>query len=157
MLHSMLLTLATAFMGCGGSGNDSQPAEVIIRVSPETVNAPAEGGTYIVNVTTTGKEWGTAVGSDFFTVKAQNTAAQTGTLTITVPANPMAESRSGAVTVMSGSARKNIIVSQAAAEAPAYDVPEGYTLVWQDEFDNGSELNAADWTHEVQGDHWVNN
>ena len=157
MLHSMLLTLATAFMGCGGSGNDSQPAEVVISVSPETVNAPAEGGTYTVNVTTTGKEWGTAVGSDFFTVKAQNTAAQTGTLTITVPANPMAESRSGAVTVMSGSARKNIIVSQAAAEAPAYDVPEGYTLVWQDEFDNGSELNAADWTHEVQGDHWVNN
>jgi len=157
MLHSMLLTLATAFMGCGGSGNDSQLAEVVISVSPEAVNAPAEGGTYTVNVTTTGKEWGTAVGSNFFTVKAQNTAAQTGTLTITVPANPMAESRSGAVTVMSGSARKNIIVSQAAAEAPAYDVPEGYTLVWQDEFDNGSELNAADWTHEVQGDHWVNN
>ena len=35
--------------------------------------------------------------------------------------------------------------------------PEGYSLVWKDEFDNGSELNAADWTHEVQSDHWVNN
>ena len=157
MLNSMLLSLAVALWGCGGSGNDSQPAEVVISVSPETVSAPAEGGTYTVNVTTTGKEWGTAVGSDFFTVKAQNTAAQAGMITITVPANPVAESRSGAVTVMSGTARKSITVTQAAAEKPAYDAPEGYQLVWQDEFDEGTELNSVDWTHEVQSDHWVNN
>ena len=153
----MLLSLAVALWGCGGSGNDSQPAEIVINVSPETVNAPAEGGTYTVNVTTTGKEWGTAVGSDFFTVKTQNTAAQAGTITITVPANPVAESRSGAVTVMSGMARKSITVTQAAAEESAYDAPEGYQLVWQDEFDEGTELNSVDWTHEVQSDHWVNN
>ena len=153
----MLLSLAVALWGCGGSGNDSQPAEIVINVSPETVNAPAEGGTYTVNVTTTGKEWGTAVGSDFFTVKTQNTAAQAGTITITVPANPVAESRSGAVTVMSGTARKSITVTQAAAEESAYDAPEGYQLVWQDEFDEGTELNSVDWTHEVQSDHWVNN
>ena len=157
MLNSMLLSLAVALWGCGGSGNDSQPAEIVINVSPETVNAPAEGGTYTVNVTTTGKEWGTAVGSDFFTVKTQNTAAQAGTITITVPANPVAESRSGAVTVMSGTARKSITVTQAAAEESAYDAPEGYQLVWQDEFDEGTELNSVDWTHEVQSDHWVNN
>ena len=29
--------------------------------------------------------------------------------------------------------------------------------MWQDEFNEGTELNAADWTHEVQKDHWVNN
>ena len=157
MLNTFLFSLAVVLSGCGGSEDDPKPAEVIISVSPETVNAPAEGGTYTVSVTTTGKEWGTAMGENFFTVKTQNTAAQAGTLTITVPANPVAEVRSGAVTVMSGTARKTVTVIQAAAEKAAYNAPEGYSLVWQDEFNDGSELNKADWTHEVQKDHWVNN
>ena len=156
MLSNMLLILAAALCGCGGSGDDSQPAAVMITVSPEFVDVPANGGTYSINVTTTGKEWGIALGDEFFTAKAQNTAAQAGTITITVPANPVAEARTGAVTVMSGMARKTVTVSQAAAEQAAYDAPEGYHLVWQDEFNEGTELNAADWTHEVQNSGWVN-
>ena len=58
---------------------------------------------------------------------------------------------------MSGAARKTISVHQAAAEKPGYDAPDGYQLVWNDEFESGSELNSNDWTHEVQKDHWVNN
>ena len=34
--------------------------------------------------------------------------------------------------------------------------PEGYKLVWQDEFNEGSQL-SNEWTHEVKDDHWVNN
>ena len=157
MLNSVLLSLAVALWGCGGGDDDPQSPPVSITVSPETINAPAEGGTYTVNVTTTGNEWGVAMGENFFTVKSQNTAAQAGTLTITVPANPVAETRTGAVTVMSGTARKTVTVTQAAAEKAAYEAPDGYKLVWHDEFDEGTELNSADWTHEVQKDHWVNN
>ena len=157
MLNTFLLSLAVALWGCGGGDDDPQSPPVSITVSPETINAPAEGGTYTVNVTTTGNEWGVAMGENFFTVKSQNTAAQAGTLTITVPANPVAETRTGAVTVMSGTARKTVTVTQAAAEKAAYEAPDGYKLVWHDEFDEGTELNAADWTHEVQKDHWVNN
>ena len=157
MLNTFLLSLAVALWGCGGGDDDPQPAPVSITVSPETIDAPAEGGTYTVNVTTTGNEWGVAMGENFFTVKSQNTAAQAGTLTITVPANPVAETRTGAVTVMSGTARKTVTVTQAAAEKAAYEAPDGYKLVWHDEFDEGTELNSADWTHEVQKDHWVNN
>ena len=157
MLNSILLSLAVALWGCGGGDDDPQSLPVSITVSPETVNAPAEGGTYTVSVTTTGNEWGVAMGENFFTVKSQNTAAQAGTLTITVPANPVAETRTGAVTIMSGTARKTVTVTQAAAEKAAYEAPDGYQLVWHDEFDEGTELNAADWTHEVQKDHWVNN
>ena len=169
MLNSVLLSLAVALMGCGGDGDDPQPAPVSITVSPETINVSAEGGIYTVSVTTTGKEWGVAMSESFFTVTTQNTAAQTGTITITVPANPVAEARSGAVSVMSGTARKTITVTQAAAEKPAYNAPEGYSLVWNDEFTGpadplannyayGSyELNADDWTHEVKNAGWVNN
>ena len=157
MLSSMLLSLAVAFTGCGGGGDDPKPVEVSITVSPESISAPAEGGTFTVSVTTTGKEWGTAMSDEFFTVKAENTAAQTGSLTITVPANPVAETRTGAVTVMSGTARKTVSVTQAAAEKSQYDAPDGYTLVWHDEFEEGTALNSADWTHEVKNSGWVNN
>ena len=156
MLNTFLLSLAVALWGCGGGDDTPQPASVSITVSPETVNAPAEGGTYTVNVSTTGKEWGVGIGDNFFKVETQNTAAQAGTITIKVPANPVAEARTGAVTVMSGAARKTITVTQAAAEQAAYDAPEGYKLVWQDEFNEGTELNPADWTHEVQPSGWVN-
>ena len=156
LINTILLSLAVAFSGCGGSGDDPKPAEVVLTVSPESISAPAEGGTFTVSVSTTGTEWGVAMGEDFFTVKAQNTAAQAGTLTITVPANPVAETRTGAVTVMSGTARKTISVTQAAADKPAYYAPEGYQLVWNDEFNEGTELNKVDWTHEVQNSGWVN-
>lgn len=36
-------------------------------------------------------------------------------------------------------------------------IPEGYKLVWNDEFNEGSELNSTDWRHEVQKSGWVNN
>ena len=159
MLSSFMLSLAVALTGCGGSddNDDQQPAAVTITLSQESINAPAVGGSYTVSVTTTGKEWGAYADQDFITVDAKNTVGQSGTVTLTVPANPTTSTRTATVTVMSGNARKTISVTQEAAAQSAYNAPEGYTLVWQDEFNKGSELDAADWTHEVQKSGWVNN
>ncbi|MBP5355301.1 MAG: family 16 glycosylhydrolase [Prevotella sp.] len=157
MLNSLLISLAVALWGCGGGSNDEPERIASITVSPENIQAPADGGTYIINVTTTGTEWGAGTESTaFFTLKAQNTASSSGTITITIPVNPLTESRTGNVTIMSGTARKTITVTQAGAEKAAYNAPEGYQLVWHDEFNEGTELNKADWTHEVQGSGWVN-
>ena len=170
MLNTFLFSLAVALWGCGGSDNDDpQPAAVSITLSQTNVTAPAEGGRYTINVTTTGKEWGAYADQEFITVETKNTVAQTGTMTVTVPANPTTSARTGTVTVMSGVARQTISVTQSAAEKPAYNAPDGYILVWNDEFDgnygyapneNGvprTELNPNDWTHEVQKKGWVNN
>ena len=156
MLYTLLLSLTVALLGCGGDGKDEpQPAQGI-TVSQETITVPAEGGTYTINVTTTGKEWGAYADQDFIKVDAKNTLSSSGTLTIKVAANPITEERKGIVTIMSGAARKGIAISQAAAAQSAYYAPEGYSLVWHDEFDQGSELNADDWYHEVQNSGWVN-
>jgi beta-glucanase (GH16 family) len=170
MLNTLLLSLAVALWGCGGSDNeDPEPAAVSITLSQTNIAVPVEGGRYTINVSTTGKEWGVYADQEFITVEAKNTVAQTGTLTVTVPANPTTSARTGTVTVMSGVARQTISVTQSAAEKPAYNAPDGYTLVWNDEFDgnygyapneNGvprTELNPNDWTHEVQKKGWVNN
>ena len=157
MFNTILLTLVAALLGCGGSGDDPETPALSITVSPDAISAPADGGTYTVSVTTTAKEWGAYAEGDFFTVEAKNTVAQSGTIIVTVPANPTTSARTGSVTVMSGAARKSISVTQAAAEKSLYNAPEGYTLVWNDEFDSGSELNQNDWTHEVKNAGWVNN
>ena len=169
MLHTFLLSLAAVVCGCGGSDNDDPlPSTVNITLSQESIEAPAEGGTYTINVNTTGKEWNAYADQEFIIVGAKNTAAQTGTLTVAVPANPTTSVRTGTITVMSGSARKSISVTQMAAEESPYYAPEGYQLVWQDEFDgnygyapneNGvprTELNPDYWTHEVKDAGWVN-
>ena len=158
MLNTLLLTLAVALWGCGGSDSDDiQPATASIAVSQTSISVPAAGGTYTISVATTGKEWGAYADKDFFSIDAKNMAAQSGTLTVTVPANPMNSARTGTITIMSGSARQTISVSQEGAAKAAYNAPDGYNLVWHDEFDSGSVLNSTDWTHEVQKDHWVNN
>ncbi len=169
MLYTFLLSLAAVVCGCGGSDNDDPlPSTVNITLSQESIEAPAEGGTYTINVNTTGKEWNAYADQEFIIVGAKNTAAQTGTLTVAVPANPTTSVRTGIITVMSGSARKSISVTQLAAEESPYYAPEGYQLVWQDEFDgnygyapneNGvprTELNPDYWTHEVKSAGWVN-
>ena len=156
MIHTLLFAFAVAlFGGCGGSGDEPKPA-VAITVSQESISAPANGGVYTVNVTITGKEWGAYADKDFVTLDAQNTMSQSGSLKVTVAANPTTDARTAAVTIMSGAARKTITVTQEAAEQAAYYAPDGYSLVWHDEFDKGSELNPDDWVHEVQNAGWVN-
>ena len=57
MLYTFLLSLAAVVCGCGGSDNDDPlPSTVNITLSQESIEAPAEGGTYTINVNTTGKE-----------------------------------------------------------------------------------------------------
>ena len=157
MLYTLLLSLTVALWGCGGDGKDEpQPGNVNITVSQENISVPASGGIYTINITTTGKEWGAYASDDFIILDMENTTSQSGSMTITVPANPLTSVRTGVVTIMSGSGRKSINISQEAAAESAYYAPDGYTLVWHDEFDKGSELNGDDWIHEVQNSGWVN-
>jgi beta-glucanase (GH16 family) len=158
MFNTLLLSLAVALWGCGGGdSNDTQPPAATITVSQNSISVPASGNTYTITVTTTGKEWGAYSDKDFITLDTKNTAAQSGTLTVTVPANPYTEARTGSVIVMSGAARTTISVTQAAASQATYDAPEGYKLVWHDEFDNGSQLNSNDWEWETWEKGNVNN
>ena len=157
MFHTLLLSLAAALLlGCGGDGKDEPQPEVSITVSQDNISVPASGGTYSVNVSITGKEWGAYADKDFITLDAQNTTSTSGTLKVIVAANPTTDARTATVTIMCGATRKSIAVSQEAAEQAAYYAPDGYSLVWHDEFDSGSELNPNDWVHEVQNSGWVN-
>ena len=146
-----------AFASCGGGDDNDKPApQVTISSQPESLSAGADGGTFAINVSTTGKEWGAYSNEDWIEVSNRGTTSANGTIEVTVKANPTTNPRNGSIQLMSGSARKEIAVTQAAAAKASYYAPEGYNLVWHDEFDSGTELNPNDWTHEVKNSGWVN-
>ena len=129
MLYTLLLSLTVALWGCGGDGKDEPTPAITITVSQESISVPVNGGVYTVNVTTTGKEWGAYDNKNYIAIDTKNTTSQSGSVTITVDANPLTETRAGEVTIQSGAARKTITITQEAAEESPYYAPEGYTLV----------------------------
>ena len=159
LLYSLLFAFGSLFVGCGGDdADDTTPVvNATITAQPETITIPATGGTYTINVSTTGKGWSAYSNENWVRVSVESTSSNSGTVSVTVPENPNTLARTGTVIIMSGTARKTIPVSQAAADESPYYCPDGYHLVWHDEFDDGTVLNANDWTHEVQKSGWVNN
>lgn len=96
-------------------------------------------------------EW--SVKSNDTWIKAEKTG---GELIITSLANDAKTSRKGTVEVEAGTEKAVVSIIQESAEDREINTPEGYRLVWHDEFGEGSTL-GSDWTHEVQGAGWVNN
>ena len=165
MIYSLLMFFGLALTSCNKdtynepSSHEPNATITASAVGVQTVDdiivVPAEGATFTVQVTTTGGEWNAYTNEQWFKVAAQNTVGNSGIVTVTVPESGIGHEQTGEIIIMSGTARKALPLMQLAAEQPYY-APEGYELVWHDEFDDGTELNAADWTHEVQGAGWVN-
>ena len=92
MFNTLLLSLTMALTGCGGGGEDPQPAAPTITTSVETINAPAAGGSYTINVTTTGKEWGVYADGAFIKTQPQYASSQ---VALTIDENPNTSERTG--------------------------------------------------------------
>lgn len=164
MTRTMLLSvlfLAATLTGCGGNENNTDsgsPNEVTLTLSSENVTLEATGSSADVTVSST-REWGAYTSASWVSVTPKSSVERQTVMTITAIANTETEPRTATVTLMSGTVRKQITVTQKAGEADPNlpEAPEGYKLVWNDEFDQGSELATSKWTHEVQKPGWVNN
>lgn len=163
-IFSIALASVISLCACGGSNADGKnevPDTLTLTATPETFSFNAEGGEGKVTVNAT-REWSVfATNSEsWISVSPSSGMSGSASVNISVKANDTYEERKGSVTVKAGTERRFINISQEAAEKPqyAFSCPlDGYNLAWHDEFDEGETLNAADWVHEVQKDHWVNN
>ncbi|MDE6206765.1 MAG: family 16 glycosylhydrolase [Muribaculaceae bacterium] len=161
LLLANLLFVALGVCACGGDNDEPAPAAVAITVSSESLTFEAAGGDAGIEVSTTGREWDAAASDSWLTIRKSGTASAKGSVTVTVAANTTHKERTASVKVVSGTTAKEISVKQAGKEYEPVDpsilVPDGYELVWNDEFDTPGRLDPAHWTHEVQGPGWVNN
>lgn len=155
-LGILALVLALPMLSCSSSDGDDAAPVTNITVSNDalTFTAAATSQTFTLSAD---HEWGLIANTATWlhVSPTSGIGSQSTTITVTVDANPNTSSRSTTLTFAAGTARKAVTVKQEGATTAKYDAPEGYDLVWHDEFD-GNSL-GSDWTEEVQPAGWVNN
>ncbi|WP_303208381.1 family 16 glycosylhydrolase [Bacteroides oleiciplenus] len=125
--------------------------EAPMSVSQREIYSNSSGENITLSVVATG-DW--SVKSNDSWIKAEKTDSKT--VTVKTEPNDNKTSRNGTLDIVSGIEKITISVTQESAEDRDINTPEGYRLVWHDEFNEGTTL-GSDWTHEVQKPGWVNN
>lgn len=136
---SFLLCLSLlCFISCSSDDSDGagQGSDITLTCSPDKVEAPVVGGSYVLNVNCSRGEW-TAYSDDnskdWIKVNVSGSTSTQGAVTVTVAANTGTESRSGSVVVKSGAKRVTIPVMQAVPmqveKSTIYSVSTGETIL----------------------------
>lgn len=170
---SLFLASVLSLTACGGSddnnsGGGGGSSTVVLTCTPDQLSVPSEGGTYTINVSTTSKSWASFVDEadkSWLSIKTQNASSSTGTIEVTVGYNNKPVDRVGHINVQSGGQKVVVSVNQtglpnddpAEVTAESGFVPAGYSKVWSDEFNTGTQLNSTYWEWENQNSGWVNN
>ena len=179
MKKTLLLLTAILLTCCGSNGKKETTPDVpeaTITLSAQNLTFSEEGEEKNVTVTvstsfsiTCDQPWLViSAGSVFkgesvlrLTARENLTAAAKGTskLTVSVQKNHSDQPRTGIVTFSFEDKTVTLTIHQEAGtpiEDGAY-VPEGYHLVWQDDFKEGSMPSEADWWYETGAGGWGNN
>lgn len=156
LIFLMVMPIALMAASCGSDSDDNGSSGTgdVITLGSKSLDFDGNAGSQTVTISTN-HEWATNVSDSWISVTPNNSTNQNTTLTVSVQKNGEYDGREGTITIMAGAAREYIIVKQAGGDGVpdpnAITCPiEGYKLVWNDEFDNGTSLDGAYWTHEVQ-------
>lgn len=153
-------TCLLGFFSCSSSDGEPEVSSPVVSVVPTQITATYEGSVTTLSVKSD-QEWTAFSNEDWITCKILSNTLQ-GTVEVTVKANTTYQPREGAVVVKLGTTRVSVPVSQEAKPDivdPDIDTPEGYRLIWQDEF-NDSKLSTPDeslWWYETGVSGWGNN
>lgn len=153
-----ILVLLFSFSNCSSS-NDSPAVTENIVCTPTELNVDYQSSTQTVSVVTPG-EWTVYSNDSWISCSPASSLDTKGTVTVTISSNPNTTAREGSVIFKSGTSRSTVAVKQAAKPElpvdPSITVPEGYKLVWNDEFAEGTEP-GEEWNYETGGGGWGNN
>lgn len=161
----LLLLAATLFTpSCGSKPTPDPVVAGSLSFSQTSLSMEWEAASATVTVTAN-CDWGVSVADkDWCSVSPSGGVKGDTPVTVKVLQNRTGAQRETTLTFRYGSETKELTVKQGLNEEdlpkppPAgIVVPEGYHFVWSDEFDEGTLLDPAHWTHERQNSGWVNN
>ena len=148
------ILFAAVACSCGGKETiDPGIAAGTVSTSPQSLTIGPDGGSLTLDVTAS-DSFQAYCNDDWVAVEPGYSKESSATVTVKVDAMATARDRSTEVVIKCGSTRHKVPLTQTGNNS--IPTPEGYTLVWSDEFEKGSTL-GSDWTHEIKADHWVNN
>ena len=161
----LLLWVATLISAnaCGGKDIPSDSATGTVSVTPASVSVSYEKTTETL-IVTADRDWGVSVSDkDWLGVTPSGGIKGTTEVKVSIATNRSGKERTGALVFRYGSKTLEVSVTQGFSDEDVPPdpgdivVPEGYHLVWHDEFETGTTLDPDDWTHEVKNAGWVNN
>ena len=153
-LYFLSTLLLLAACSCGG-GKDEPVVTDTVNTTPAALSFKAEGETLALGVTASGS-FQVYCDADWVSVDPSFVKASSGSVNVTVKENMKYEGRTADVVVKCGTLRHKVALTQAAATpSSSIDTPDGYTLVWNDEFDKGS-APSSEWWYETGAGGWGN-
>ncbi len=148
----LFLALACA---CGGGGENPVPSKETITFSPVALSCDENAQTLTLNVTASGAfQVYPEDGIDWVSVDPAYSAEPAAAVAVKVKKNDTFKDRETTITVKCGSTREKVTLSQSGGKVDI-TIPEGYHLVWRDEFDEGK-VPSSDWWYETGGGGWGN-
>lgn len=151
----ILSMMALSSLCCSKDDNKVKAEGGNISSSVSQINADYSQSISTVDVTAD-REWTVYSNESWITCSPAGSVNATGKVTVTVAANTTTDAREGSVIVKSGSTRVSIPVTQKGKPVANVVTPEGYKLVWNDEFNDGNKP-SAEWFYETGGGGWGNN
>lgn len=130
----------------------TQNPESKTEVSAKTLTFGAQASENVITINSN-TEWTLTAGDAWLQASPAKGGKGETKVTVSAAENTQSEPRETQLVLAYGDSKREITVKQL---SDAVNTPEGYTLVWSDEFNEGTAL-GSDWTHEVQGQGWVNN
>ncbi len=133
----------------------SQEARPTLSVSTAKVSFGAQESTTTITVDAY-TDWSVSCDADWCAVTPTSGEGGSATVTLSATANTTSAERNATLTFKAGDLTSEVIVNQYTDEITA---PEGYTLVWHDEFNlpNGSMINTQEWYYDDWAPGHVNN
>lgn len=129
----------------------SQSSPASIRVSTPELMCGNEETSFNITVESN-VNWTASSDQPWVTVSPTSGTSATSSLAVKISSNVTESDRTAIVSISGSGAETSVTITQF---AESMNIPEGYALVWQDEF-NGDAL-SNDWTYEVKSSGWVNN
>jgi len=149
-LKSLFLAVTLLLAGCGEDNGGTTSMTETVATSTETVTCSAKKGSMVSFDVNCSGSW-TAYSNDGWItdVAPEYSEESSGTVTATVDENLSSAERTGSIVVKCGSVRHKVAVVQEGVKESEIEGPEGYSLVWHDEFDDGDRPSTKNWYYET--------
>ncbi len=157
----IVLSIAILLLSSCTVSHSSSYSQDSIAIDPARLEIPADGGKTDIHILAT-DEFAIYTDTKWISnIEPPYVFGTEGTVTVKVDKNSDYSERTGEITIKCNDTYASVPVAQAGREKidvdPDIRVPDGYTLVWHDEFDYEGLPNTSEWKYQTGSSGWGNN
>ncbi len=156
---ALLAGMVLSCTGCDKNNGKDNPGTGSVTLSSEDFNFTFEEQKRSYNIEASA-DWGIAIegNPEWVSVTPSGGTKGSSSFSIQILKNKLSDERTAEIVLRCGTARKNFTIKQGVDPAGAeIQVPDGYKLVWNEEFDVAGTPSTDRWWYETGAGGWGNN